>query len=219
VTFGGLNDSVLISGSFDASVRVWDTKSQAMKPIQILNEARDSVAAVIVPKSRPAEIWTGSVDGRVRAYDLRMGKLSTDVVGEPVTSLDATMDGSGILVGTLDGKVRLMDRNSGGCLMAYEGAEGGEYRVKSCFGGAEKCVISGSEADGEVLAWDTVSGKLVERIKVPTVESGKKKLDAFGKEVKRKNVISCVAWKNGGRGKEWCCAGTDGAVTVYGEGP
>jgi len=31
-------------------------------------------------------------------------------------------------------------------------------------------------------------------------------------------VVSCVAWKNEGRGDQWCCAGTDGVVTVYGLG-
>lgn len=219
MSFGGVDDTVLVSGSFDASVRIWDTKSQAMKPIQVLHEAGDSVQAVLVSKARPAEIVTGSVDGRVRVYDIRMGRITTDVLGQPVTSLGATMDGEGLLVGTLEGKIRLMDRGNGGCLMTYEGAQGGEYRIRSCFGGKERWVISGSEADGEVVAWDTMMGKVVGRIKVPKAEGeGRKKVDAFGREKERKNVVSCVAWKNDGRGSQWCCAGTDGSVTVFGDG-
>jgi len=27
-----------------------------------------------------------------------------------------------------------------------------------------------------------------------------------------------VTWKNDGRGDQWCCAGTEGVVTVFGEG-
>lgn len=186
-----------------------------MKPLQVLSEAKDSVQTLVV---RGPEIVTGSVDGRVRRYDVRMGKCVTDMLGVPVTSLCMTMDGEGYLAGTLDGKVRLMDKGSGGCLKTYEGAQGGEYRIKSTFGGKERWVISGSEADGEVVAWDMMTGKEVKRIKVLRAEGAeKKKLDAFGKVKDRKNVVSCVAWKNSGRGSQWCCAGTDGAVTVFGD--
>lgn len=65
-------------GSFDATVRLWDCKSQAVKPIQILEEARDSISSLHV---QGHEIVTGSVDGRVRTYDLRMGMLHVDVIG------------------------------------------------------------------------------------------------------------------------------------------
>jgi hypothetical protein len=48
------------------------------KPIQVLEEARDSVSSVDV---RGHEVATGSVDGRLRLYDLRMGMVSVDVMG------------------------------------------------------------------------------------------------------------------------------------------
>lgn len=215
VSFAGLDDSVLVSGSFDATVRLWDTKQASMKPLMVLSEAKDSIQTLVV---KGEVIMTGSVDGRVRTYDVRMGRCATDVLGAPVTSLTMTLDGEGYLAGTLDGKVRLMDRGSGGCLKTYEGAQGGEYRIKSTFGGKERWVISGSEADGEVVAWDMMTGKEVMRIKVPRAEgTERKKLDAFGNVKERKNVVSCVAWKNGGRGSQWCSAGTDGMVTVYGD--
>lgn len=186
-----------------------------MKPIQILTEAKDSVQVVMIG-ARQEQIVCGSVDGRVRTYDVRMGRVVTDVLGAPVTSLCLTMDGEGYLVGTLDGEVRLMDMGSGGCVKTYEGAKGGEYRIRSTFGGKERWVISGTEEDGEVVAWDTMTGKEVKRVTVPRAEGAERhKLDAFGRVKERKNVVSCVAWRNGGRGNQWCCAGTDGAVTVF----
>ncbi|KAI9730013.1 MAG: hypothetical protein M1818_008282 [Claussenomyces sp. TS43310] len=229
VCFGGAEDSVVISGSFDASVRLWDSKSQSMKPIQTLGEARDSISAVLVG-GRGHEIVSGSVDGRVRCYDVRMGQLSVDVLGSPVTSLAVTRDGQGLLVGTLDSTIRLMDRNSGGRLMTYKGHENAEFRIRSCFGGKEGWVLSGSEvprstaaaaadADGEVLIWDTMTGTIMKRVRVPgRADDGarKKVIGADGKEKARRNVISCVAWKNDGRGDQWSCAGTDGLVTVFG---
>ena len=59
-------------------MRLWDCKSQSTKPIQILDEAKDSVSSVNVSGH---EVATGSVDGRVRLYDLRMGMVYVDVVG------------------------------------------------------------------------------------------------------------------------------------------
>lgn len=67
-----------LSGSYDATVRLWDCKSQSTKPIQVLDEATDSISSIHVAGH---EIVTGSVDGRVRIYDLRMGIVYVDVVG------------------------------------------------------------------------------------------------------------------------------------------
>lgn len=67
-----------VAGSFDSTVRIWDCKSQSTKPIQVFEEARDSVSSVLVAGH---EIIAGSVDGRVRIYDLRMGMVYVDVVG------------------------------------------------------------------------------------------------------------------------------------------
>jgi mitogen-activated protein kinase organizer 1 len=39
-----------------------------------------------------------------------------------------------------------------------------------------------------------------------------------GKEKERKNVVSCIAWKDGGFGDQFCVGGTSGVVTVFGEG-
>ncbi|KUJ17303.1 WD40 repeat-like protein [Mollisia scopiformis] len=223
VTFAGENNSLLISGSFDASVRIWDVKAGNMKPVMVLDEARDSVSCVLASESEEGVIWAGSTDGRVRAYDLRMGRVRTDVLGAPVTSLQRTRDGKGVLVGTLDSCVRLMDRGSGGCLRSYkaEGWRNEEFRVRSCFGGNERWVVCGNEEvkgdDGEVVVWDTLMGDVVERITVEGSKvEGKKKIGRDGKEKEKRNVISCVAWKENGRGDQWCCAGTDGIVTVFG---
>ena len=65
-------------GSFDATVRIWDAKSQNMKPIQVLGDAKDSVTSVVV---QGHDIITGSVDGRLRCYDLRKGMLNVDLIG------------------------------------------------------------------------------------------------------------------------------------------
>lgn len=95
--------TIMATASYDATVMLWDLKSNAYAPIQTLNEAKDSVTSVEI---RGGEIVAGSVDGRVRVYDLRAGRMRTDFIGEPVTSARLSNDSNCLLVSSLDDTVR-----------------------------------------------------------------------------------------------------------------
>lgn len=256
------NHSLVVSGGFDTTVRVWDVRSGGgggTRPIQVLDEARDAISAVVV---RGAEIIAGSVDGRVRAYDVRMGRVVTDVLGASVTSLGLTRDGRALLVGSLDSRVRLLDRDAGTCLRTYGGDQDDDHngdddnnnnnsgvnasdredkgpprwrntelRVQSLLGGREKYVVAGDEMTGpgaqgagsqggRLWAWNLLTGKLVARMTVPWGPPGmdkwKKVVGRDGQEKERKYVVSCLAWRDGGFGDQFCAGGTSGAVTVFG---
>ena len=56
VQFNRPDCSLVLSGSYDSTVRIWDTKSRNMEPIQILDEAKDSVTSLFVSEQ---EILTG----------------------------------------------------------------------------------------------------------------------------------------------------------------
>ncbi|KAH6636989.1 WD40-repeat-containing domain protein [Chaetomium tenue] len=229
---GGLGvsggDSLVISGGLDCTVRVWDVRAGGARPVQVLSEARDSVTALAVDGE---VILAGSVDGRVRGYDVRLGKCVTDVFPGSVTSLCLARDGRTLLVGTLDSKIRLMDRRDGTCLRTYaaEGWRNEELRVQSVLGGGERFVVAGDEMtvtkegtgdEGRVWAWDLLTGKLVATIPVPWgsgSENRKKAIGRDGKEKERKNVVSCIAWKEDGFGNQFCVGGTSGVVTVFGQ--
>lgn len=68
----------LSAGSFDATVKLWDLKSQSHKPLMTLSEAKDSISSICVWGH---EIFAGCVDGRVRTYDIRMGQVFVDLIG------------------------------------------------------------------------------------------------------------------------------------------
>ncbi|KAK4219251.1 putative mitogen-activated protein kinase organizer 1 [Rhypophila decipiens] len=245
VTFGGVGDSLVISGGIDTSVRIWDVKAgNNNKPIQVLDDAKDAISSVVVTGE---EIIAGSVDGRVRSYDLRMGRCVTDVFANSVTSLCLARDGESLLVGSLESKLRLMDRRDGTCLRVFghEGWRNEEFRVQSCFGGGERFVVAGGEEEsleeydddddddddddggggGKVWAWDLVTGQLVAKIPVPGRASTRKTAGRGGgiygagseERKKRTTVISSIAWKEDGYGNQFCVGGTSGVVTVYGE--
>src|SRR5882757_6932356 len=46
VAFAGEGDGVLVSGSDDTSVRMWDLKSRDARPLMVLEEAKDGVSSV-----------------------------------------------------------------------------------------------------------------------------------------------------------------------------
>lgn len=54
-----------------------------------------------------------SVDGRIRRYDLRMGKMYSDHIGSPVTCARLTKDAQCILSSSHDNTIRLMDITNG----------------------------------------------------------------------------------------------------------
>jgi len=66
---------VIATGSFDNSVKIWDLMSSQHKPIQVLDDFRDSVTKVVFTDD---QIIASSVDGFLRTYDMRMGKLVKD---------------------------------------------------------------------------------------------------------------------------------------------
>ncbi|KAK4451840.1 WD40-repeat-containing domain protein [Podospora aff. communis PSN243] len=227
VTFAGVDDSLALSGGIDCTVRIWDLRAQGYKAVMVLDEAKDAVTSIAVGRETGGEILVGSVDGRVRGYDARMGRCVTDMIGASVTSLSMSRDGKTVLVGGLDSKMRLMDRRDGGCLRTYgdAGWRNEELRVQSLLGGKERWVVAGDEMAGEggegrVWAWDLLSGKVVAKVSVPWGPAGegrKKVIGKDGKEKERKNVVSCIDWKDAGFGDQFCVGGTSGLVTVFGE--
>lgn len=266
VAFGGAGDSLVVSGGLDTTVRVWDTRSGGGsfggKPVQVLTDAKDAVAAVAVSA---AEIVTGSVDGRVRSYDVRMGRLVVDVLPASVASLCLARDAKTVLVGALDSKLRLLDRATGACLRTYAhpARRNDELRVQAVVGGKERFVVAGDEMtatdttttaaaeaavsvsasdtttvsetaaappaaarnEGRIWAWDLLTGKVVAQLAVPwggggDGNEGRRRVvvGRDGKEKERRNVVTCLAWKEGGFGSQFCAGGTSGVVTVFGEG-
>ncbi|KAH7396282.1 WD40-repeat-containing domain protein [Pyrenochaeta sp. MPI-SDFR-AT-0127] len=209
--FGGDGDSVIATGSFDGTVKIWDVKSNAYKPIMTLDDAKDSITDISVHDS---DILASSVDGRVRSYDLRMGMCQVDIIGHPCTSLAVTKKGTEVLVGALDSTVRLMDRTNGELLKAYRDDTfvNKDLRVRSTLGLNDSVVVSGSD-DGMVFVWDILGGERLHKFKHSEMREVTSKI-LSGQAAGKKDVVSAVAFCKTRR--EWCSAGGDGNVIVWG---
>ncbi|KAL4248663.1 WD repeat domain-containing protein MORG1 [Abortiporus biennis] len=149
--------SVVASGSFDSTVRLWDLKATNRQAIQVLEDAHDAIQTLHVGNGY---IMTGSVDGHVRTYDLRMGELRTDYIGFPVTSIVPSQDDQTYLVTTLDSHVRLMDATTGKMLNDFTGQTVTTYRCRSCFGHGEASIMCGDEK-GMLWAWDLLDASVL----------------------------------------------------------
>lgn len=206
------------AGSADTTVNLWDTRSNSHKPIQTLTEANDTVSSLHAHMPTYS-IASGSYDGRVRVYDIRIGRTTVDVLAHPVTSVRCSADGNALLASTLDGRIRMLDRTDGKLLKAFGGADSGgegrgrgaaataakyrnnELRIRSVFAKGDAVVLSGSESEkGEqahVFAWDVLSGEVVATV-------------AAGEGVK---VVSCVAWNE--KGGCWAGGCSDGEFLFF----
>jgi mitogen-activated protein kinase organizer 1 len=209
--FGGEGDSIIATGSFDGTVKIWDVKSNSFKPVMSLDDAKDAITDVAI---YDAEIITASVDGRVRSYDLRTGLCQADVIGYPCTNLGVTKKGTEMLVSSLDSTVRLMDRVNGEMLKAYtdDAFVNKDLRVRSTLGLNDSVVLSGSD-NGMVFVWDILGGECLHRFK----HSEMREVQGAGinaGQTGKKDVVSAVAFCQTRR--EWASAGGDGSVVVWG---
>ncbi|KAI9921372.1 hypothetical protein PsorP6_002362 [Peronosclerospora sorghi] len=150
------DSSVLLSGSYDKTVRAWDIRARnASMPIQVLDDFRDSVTSVVVTDH---EIIAGCVDGAVRTYDLRVGLLYREQIDEPVVSVAHSPDAHFVLAGCLDSSIRLIEKADGTEVNSYRGHSVLDYKIECVFSSDGAFVLSGSE-EGKVFCWNLVDSE------------------------------------------------------------
>ena len=170
-----------LSASYDRTVKIWDGRSNAFEPIMTLQDAKDSVTDMHVVQtnvtpsktgispSNTALIRTSSVDGVVRTYDLRKGKMTEDNCESAITSMAPTHDGQCLAINCLDGTLRLMELETGELLNTYTGAHSaGQYGLKCCVTADDATVVTGSE-DGRAVLYDIVRGTSVQTLQGHTL--------------------------------------------------
>ena len=144
---------VLATAGYDQSVRFWDCRSSSFDPIQVLTGFKDSVTSLALHE---ATVCGGSVDGSVRSFDVRQGRVTTDQLGAPVTVLALSGDGALSLAalagGAGGGRLRLLDRASGRLLADYTGHTNSGSRCGAALSCDDAAVVAGGE-DGVVVHW------------------------------------------------------------------
>lgn len=147
------DDSVLISGGYDKTIKCFDLRSNLRDPIETMTGFSDSVSAVVLAAHH---IIGAGADGKMKIFDLRMAQVITDHIGKPITSMSLSNGGNCILLGCLDSTMRMFDRQTGELLNEYTGHMNKNYKVECCLTNDDAAVASGSE-DNCIYFWDLVN--------------------------------------------------------------
>lgn len=142
-------ETVIVSGSYDCSVRIWDLKSTNREPIQVLSQAKDSISKVFVLNDK---IISASVDGCIRIYDIRMGVIQTDNIESPINGMDISPDEKFLLVSCMDDSIKLFDIDNGETLKIYKGLhESRNYAMTVKFSIDNDYIMTSSENNNVVF--------------------------------------------------------------------
>jgi len=152
--------SVLVTGSYDMTIKCWDLRSNMRCAIQTLSAFKDSVTSLEVTATA---ILGCSMDGTVRVFDIRKGQVVTNHIHHGATSLSLSADRNCILTACLDSKVRLFDRHTGEQLNSYRGHTHKDYTIGACFSNTDGHVLCGSE-DKIIRIWNLVDGDVVHEL-------------------------------------------------------
>ena len=110
---------ILASASFDSTVKLWDLRAKSGAAVQTLDDFKDSVTRVIITRNK---VVASSVDGHIRVFDMRMGKLLKIGAKAPCNSFDLSeLDQNYCAVSGLDSVSRMIDVSDGTILAEYKG--------------------------------------------------------------------------------------------------
>ncbi|KAM0492131.1 hypothetical protein ACHAP8_010128 [Fusarium lateritium] len=126
-------------------------------------------------KKHRVEDLCGSLDGRwlvaldnerrIHVYNATTHELEFDMeLNNRPTSVNISQDSRHLLINKSDGEAQLIDLVTRNSVQKFFGHTGGDYMIRSSFGGAnESFVVSGSE-DGNILIWHKNTGAAIERL-------------------------------------------------------
>jgi WD40 repeat protein len=150
------DDEKIISGSFDATVKVWDIRNleekDEIKAVMALNKEdtqnahRDRVLCLMF---KDDILVTGGRDETVKIWDLNVGKCVNTLVGHTDNVWYLQFDDDKIISGSADKTMCFWDFRSGKCFNTLVGHE----RGLSCLHFEDDLLMSGS-ADRTIKLWD-----------------------------------------------------------------
>lgn len=146
------HDNIIVSGSYDNTVRSWDIKTGRM--IHLMEGHTQKVYSVVIDSERN-RCMSGSMDSSVRIWDLKTGDCIKRLEGHTVLVGLLGLTNKYLVSAAADSILRVWSPDTGICNHALSG----HGNSITCFQHDDQKVISGSE--GGLKMWDIKTGKFM----------------------------------------------------------
>jgi COMPASS component SWD3 len=154
--------SLIVSGSFDETVRIWDVKQGTCK---VLFAHSEPVSSVCFNKDGSLVVSSG-YDGLIRIWDSSTGQCHKTLIDESNSAIaytSFTPNSKYILTSRLNNTISLWDYSLVRCAKTYQGHENNYCCPALIFMGDK--VICGS-SDGTIFVWDLQTREILQKFKV-----------------------------------------------------
>jgi WD40 repeat protein len=146
-----LDSSLVVSGSYDRTVRIWNTMTGRLLTTC---EGHKSEVRSVAFSPDGVQVISGSSDGTVRIWDSRTGaQLAVLPHESSVRSIAFSPHTAQIASGSEDSLMRLWDATTGNLLARYEGHNGRINSVAFSFDGTQ---VASASDDRSVRIWDAL---------------------------------------------------------------
>lgn len=111
--------------------------------------------------------WLVAVDdtNNIHVYNATTRELEYNLdLGARPTSVNISQDSRHLLVNKKDGEAQLIDLVTRNSVQKFLGHTGGDYLIRSSFGGANESFVTSGSEDGNILIWHKNIGAAVERL-------------------------------------------------------
>ena len=149
------DQNVIISGSRDSSIKIWDLQSgDCIKTIESAHEK-----SVLCLHFDDEQIVTGSSDYTIRIWDRKTLELSRHLTGHTDSVLNIRVDGEHIISGSRDRQIKVWNRYNGKLLRTLFGHSSAVNAIAVANG----MIVSGS-GDRVIKVWEFQTGKIVRNL-------------------------------------------------------
>ena len=160
-------EEVLVSGSDDGSIGIWDPRQ---KRAVDYTETDYPITSIAIAEAGN-ELYTGGIDNDIKVWDMRKKDVAYTMAGhtDTITSLEVSPDGQALLSYSHDGLARTWDIRpfapADRSIKTYFGAPLGLERnlIKASWDTKGERIASGS-GDGTAIVWEVQSGKLLYKL-------------------------------------------------------
>lgn len=184
----------VVSAAYDRTIKVWDLQKGYCVNTLLFQSNCNTLCFSMDGQT----ICSGHMDGNLRLWDIKTGKLLSEVAAHslPITSLSLSRNGNMILTSGRDNLHNLFDIRT---LEICTTLRSNGYRVasnwsRSCISADDGYVASGS-VDGSVHIWSVANAKIVSTLKEHTAP------------------VLCCSWS--GLGKPLATSDKNGNVCIW----